>query len=357
MKRYLRVGGRKRRAGTYSSSEKGRALFTVGRDIPLVGHIAFGIIDRGTNLLQVRPSTACPLSCIFCSVDAGPRSRYRATEYVVELSHLLSWFRAVVEFKEIDDAQAHIDAVGDPLTYPRIVELVSRLRRMRGVKVVSLETHGALLTRELAEKLSDAGLSRMNLSIDALDQDLARTLSGEEWFDVERVLDVARYITSSLEMDLMITPVWIPGLNDGEIGKIIDFALEIGAGRVWPPLGIQKYEAHRYGRKPRGIKPIRWRDFYRRLRGWEAEYGVKLVLSPSDFDIRRARPVPTVFRRFEKAIVKVVGPGWLKGQWLGKAKNRSIAVVGVEGPPPLGKNVGVKILRTKDNIYVAESLL
>ena len=37
-------------------------------DIPLIGHIAFGIIDRGTNLLQIRATSFCALSCIFCSV-------------------------------------------------------------------------------------------------------------------------------------------------------------------------------------------------------------------------------------------------------------------------------------------------
>jgi len=44
------------------------------RDIPLFGCIAFGIIDRGTNVLQVRPISECPLACIFCSTDAGPYS-------------------------------------------------------------------------------------------------------------------------------------------------------------------------------------------------------------------------------------------------------------------------------------------
>ncbi|MFB6216441.1 MAG: radical SAM protein, partial [Candidatus Aenigmatarchaeota archaeon] len=39
-----------------------------GSEIPLLGHIAFGLIDRGTNLIQVRPITGCNLKCIYCSV-------------------------------------------------------------------------------------------------------------------------------------------------------------------------------------------------------------------------------------------------------------------------------------------------
>ncbi|MFP3179020.1 MAG: radical SAM protein, partial [Thermocladium sp.] len=34
---------------------------------PLVGSLAFGIIDRGTNVIEVRPTSICSLSCIFCS--------------------------------------------------------------------------------------------------------------------------------------------------------------------------------------------------------------------------------------------------------------------------------------------------
>ena len=43
--------------------------------IPLIGTAYFGLIDRGTNLIEIRPLTGCNLSCIFCSVDADPSSR------------------------------------------------------------------------------------------------------------------------------------------------------------------------------------------------------------------------------------------------------------------------------------------
>src|SRR3989338_539992 len=37
--------------------------------IPLIGTNYFGIIDRGTNTIEVKPLTSCNISCIFCSVD------------------------------------------------------------------------------------------------------------------------------------------------------------------------------------------------------------------------------------------------------------------------------------------------
>ncbi|MFX1453638.1 MAG: hypothetical protein ACFFCM_22600, partial [Promethearchaeota archaeon] len=48
--------------------------------IPLIGSIYFGIIDRNTNLIQVRPLTGCLLNCPFCSVDEGRLSKTRFTD-------------------------------------------------------------------------------------------------------------------------------------------------------------------------------------------------------------------------------------------------------------------------------------
>jgi len=52
--------------------------------IPLIGSIYFGVIDRGTNLLQIRPITGCPLNCPFCSVDEGPISKTKLRDYIVD---------------------------------------------------------------------------------------------------------------------------------------------------------------------------------------------------------------------------------------------------------------------------------
>lgn len=334
-----------------------RFFLDIKSGIPLLGHIAFGVIDRGTNLLQLRTTTFCPFSCIFCSVDAGPRSTTRQTEFRVDIRYLLSWAEKVVTLKGIGKVHAYLDAVGDPLTHPHIVELVSLLRRKPWVETIALETHGPLLTRELAEQLDDAGLDRINLSIDALDPQLARFLSGSPWFDVRKVIDVAEYIASSLNMDLLVAPVWVPGINDSEIPRIIRWALDIGAGKKWPPLGVQKYEAHKYGRKPPGVKPMRWRDFWRKLEEWEEEFDVRLRLRPEDFGIRKAPAVPPAFRLGERVGVRIVYWGWLRGQWLGVARNRVVTVVGVREEPPVGMRLPVRILRVKDNIYIGRILL
>ncbi|MEM1513201.1 MAG: radical SAM protein [Candidatus Jordarchaeales archaeon] len=335
------------------SIERGAKVFRV-EDIPLVGCIAFGLIDRGTNLIQVRPTSTCPLSCVFCSTDSGPKSRGRLAEYVVSLDCLVEEFRRLASVKG-GGVEAHIDTVGDPLTYPWIVELVSELRGVKGVDVVSMQTHGSLLNEKLLDDLSSAGLSRINLSIDAMDAELARRLSDTEWYDVKRVAELAKYIVDNTSIDLLVAPVWVPNLNDQEIPRIIEFALSIGAGKKWPPLGVQKYEAHKRGRKPRGARPLSWQKFYAELKEWEEEFKVKLRLSPEDFLIKKASSLPIPYKRFERVSVRVVGPGWLKGEKLAVTSrgDRVLTLVGADHIP-VGASLKARILVNKHNIYVAE---
>ncbi len=323
-------------------------------EAPLLGCIYFGIIDRGTNLLQVRPTTLCPLSCIFCSVDSGPKSKRRLAEFIVSPDYLLEVFKGVVKVKGEHGIEAHIDTVGDPLTHPKIVDIVQELASVPGVEVVSMQTHGALLTEKLAEELAEAGLSRVNLSIDALDVELARKLADTPSYDIKRVAEVAEFIAKSTRMDLLIAPVWVPGLNDAEIPRIIEFALKVGAGKRWPPLGIQKMEIHKHGRRPKGVKVMSWYRFYKELRELEKRVGVKLVLRPQDFGIHKRPRIPQVFKRFERVKVRVLGPGWFKGEKLGEARGRAVTLIGAHHVKE-GATVTATVIEVKDGLYIARA--
>src|SRR3972149_8855404 len=324
------------------------------RDIPLFGCIAFGIIDRGTNVLQVRPISECPLSCVFCSTDAGPHSKRRISEYMVDLQQLLSAFEWAASYKETDDIEAHIDTVGEPAMYPQLVELVEGLAKNRHVSTVSMQTNGTLLNPKLIDELDKAGLSRINMSIESLVPELAKRIAGKDSYNIDRVLDNAEYIAQNTDIDLLIAPVWLPGINDEDIPKLIEFAIRIGAGKKWPALGIQKFLPHKYGRKP-DIKSMGWDEFYSRLREWERIYSTKLVLKPQDFGSHECKSIPRMFKRYEKVKVKIVGPGWMKGEKLAVARDRIITVIDAERIP-VRKEVFVRMERVVDGIYISRYL-
>ncbi|MCJ7444305.1 MAG: radical SAM protein [Methanotrichaceae archaeon] len=326
------------------------AIFHITREtrIPLVGCLYFGVIDRGTNLLQVRPSCICNLNCPFCSVDAGPDSRSRVTNYFVELEYLLDWIRQIAKFKG-PGVECHIDSTGEPMLYHQIVELINALKEIDEVSVVSMQSNGTLLDTTKINALENAGLDRVNLSIMALNPVLAKQLAGVSWYDIEQIKDAAKKIAAS-QIDLLIAPVFLPGINDNEIPKLIEFSQEIGAGKIWPPIGIQKFEAHKLGRKPSGIKVQTWWKFYNRsIRAWEEQFSLKLMLRPQDFGIEKRPMLPLVFRKNEKTRVDIKGPGWIRGEQLGVAKDRVVSVLNC--PVDAGL-IRAKIVRLKHNIYV-----
>jgi len=322
---------------------------TAESDIPLVGSLYFGVIDRGTSLLQVRPSCGCNLNCPFCSVDAGSASTTRATSYEVELDYLLSAVEEIAPFKGTG-VECHIDSPGEPLMYARLPELVATLKAIDAVSVVSLQTNGTLLDERKIAALASAGLDRVNLSLHALDPALVRELAGVEWYDIEKVTDAARAVAAS-SMDLLIAPVYMPGINDAEIPKLIQFARECGAGKRFPPLGIQKFERYKYGRTPKGVKVQSWWQFFNRsIKEWEKTSGLSLRLNPErDFGTVRRPSLPQVFRKGEKATVEIKAPGWIHGEQLGVARNRVVSVFGCD---KTAGQVRVKIVATKNNIYV-----
>jgi uncharacterized protein len=315
-----------------------------------MGSLYFGVIDRGTNILQVRPSCGCNLNCPFCSVDAGPQSKTRATSYEVEMEYLLEAVDEIARFKGTG-VECHIDSPGEPLMYRRITDLVSALRRISCVSTISLQTNGTLLDDTMIAALDEAGLDRINLSLHAIDPAIARTLAGVDWFDIGKVMDTARAVARS-RIDLLIAPVYIPGINDAEIPKLIRFAQECGAGKRFPPLGIQKFEHYRYGRSPKGVKAQSWWQFYNRsISAWAKESGLVLRLDAErDFGTVRRPFVPLVFSKGEKVTVEIAAPGWIHGEMLGMAKNRVVSIYNCQKE---SGQVRVKIVSTKHNIYTA----
>ncbi|MEM7821712.1 MAG: radical SAM protein [Candidatus Aenigmatarchaeota archaeon] len=327
-----------------------KTLIRIPRDaeLPLIGLIQVGIIDRGTNLLQIRPTSICNLNCIFCSTDAGAFSKYRVAEYIVDKQYLIDWIKETVKFK--GEVHAFLDSVGEVLTYPKILDLISEISQLEGIKNVAIETNGTLLNEEMIEEMKELKLARINLSLHALDDELNKKLVGLEEYNTKKIVELIKYITRS-GIDLILTPVWIPGLNDQEIPKIIEFAKKEIKNKKFPILGIQKYEAHKFGRKPKGVKPISWFNFYKKIEKWEEEFNVKLKLLPSDFGIKKTNPLPIPFKVGEKVLAEIMAIGWMPNEMIAVARQRSITVVNCR--ESLNKLIRIKILRNFDNIYIA----
>jgi len=317
--------------------------------IPLIGNSAIGLVDRNTNIIEVKPLTGCNLNCIFCSVDEGISTK-KKVDFVVEKDYLVQGFRKLVEYKQCDEIEAHINTHGEPLLYSPIVELVRDLKNTKGVRVISIDTNGMLLTKELVDKLAEAGMTRINLSLNALDDNLAKKMAGTSEYNIEHIKKIARYIPE--KMDLIISPVWVPGMNDKDMPKIIEFAKKVGAGKNFPPLGIQNFLNYKQGRNP--VKQIPWEEFYERLEYLEKEHDIKLKDTFSDFNVKPTKKLPQPFKKNDVIKATVVCEGRYKGEKIAASKERSITLPNCKAK--VGDLVKVKITRSKHNIFYALSL-
>jgi len=320
-------------------------LVKINRDIPLIGVLPFGIIDRGTNVLQVRAISSCNASCTFCSTDAGITSQWHMVQYMVDVDYLVAEVAKVAKIKG-EGVIIFLDSVGEPMSHPNFVNLVKGLKKIKEVSEIIVITNGTYLSKDKVDELEKAGLTRINLSLHSLDHEKSKFLFGLPKYDIDKIIEMVKYISKS-RIELMLTPVWLPGFNDKDIEEIVQFAKDIGC-----KVGLQKYEAYKYSRKMKGVKDLNYWKFYEKVRELEKKYGIPLKIKKADLHVEKRPRIPEIFSKGDKVKVDIVSEGWSKGQMIGKAKGRLISINDCN--KEIGDRLEVKILEAKNNIYLAK---
>lgn len=143
----------------------------------------FDRFDRKIDYLRVSVTDKCNLRCVYCMPEEGvPPIRHEDVlrfEEIAEVAHT-----AV----ELGVVKVRVTG-GEPLVRRGIVTLVSMLARIPGIEDFAMTTNGIRLA-ELAQPLAEAGLHRINISLDALDP--ARYADVTRGGDVRLVLDGIR---------------------------------------------------------------------------------------------------------------------------------------------------------------------
>ena len=120
--------------------------------------------NRRINYLRISVTDRCNLRCVYCMPAEG----------ISMLNHdeILS-FDEIVEFTKVAVSMG-IDKVritgGEPLVRKGIVDLVKLIACIDGIKDLAMTTNGTMLHR-FAQPLADAGLHRVNISLDTMDPD------------------------------------------------------------------------------------------------------------------------------------------------------------------------------------------
>src|SRR3989338_4725677 len=309
--------------------------------IPLIGLIQIGIIDRGTNLLQIRPTTICNLDCIFCSTNHP----LHQNNYIAEKSYLIETLKEIIKEKQTN-IEANIDSVGGPTTYENLIPLIEEISKIKEVNFISMQTNGTLLTKQLIKQLEKANLNRINLSIHTLDENKAKILANNKNYNLKHILNIINFIKTT-KIELNLTPVWIPEINDNDIKELIKFVKKHNI-----KISIQKYEETKFSKKLR--KKMNWKKFYKELKNLENKYKIKLIATKEDFNIKETKRIEKPINKGEVLNAKLLAAGWYKDQSITSYKNRAITIINQKFI--LNKIIKIKIIDDSNNIYLAKKI-
>ncbi|MEW8032730.1 MAG: GTP 3',8-cyclase MoaA [Candidatus Thiodiazotropha endolucinida] len=174
--------------------------------------------NRRINYLRISVTDRCDLRCIYCmseDMEFVPRSQ------LLTLEELL---RVGKSFVEMGVRKIRITG-GEPLTRRGVMQLFESLGQLDGLDDLTLTTNGTLLHR-YAKTLQRAGVTRVNISLDSLQEARFRKIT--------RIGDIRRTLTgidAALEAGFQrvkINSVILKNRNHDEIPALVEFAEKRG---------------------------------------------------------------------------------------------------------------------------------
>jgi cyclic pyranopterin phosphate synthase len=164
--------------------------------------------NRPVSNLRISLTPACNLNCLYCHAEGevSPGSLLSAEE-IAEIMEVAADY----EFRSVKFTG------GEPLLRPDLLEII---RAVPEGMESSLTTNGTLLAGRAAD-LKEAGLSRVNVSLDSLDPETYRRITGKDCLgDVLEGIDAA--LRSGLT-PVKLNMVVLSGINENEVPDFLGF--------------------------------------------------------------------------------------------------------------------------------------
>jgi len=173
---------------------------------------------RHVNYLRVSVTERCNFRCQYCMPDK-PFS-WAPRENLLSFEELFLFIKAA-----IDEGITKIRITGgEPLLRTDLDGFIKMISDYKNDIDLALTTNGYLLP-QTAQKLKDAGLKRLNISLDSLKPEVAQQIAQKDVLE-----DVLKGIKKALEVGLKVKINMVPlkGINDNEIVEILDFCKNRG---------------------------------------------------------------------------------------------------------------------------------
>ena len=175
--------------------------------------------NRKVDYLRISVTDRCNLRCKYCMPEEGIPLKTH--------DEIISYEKIIYIVKEsINFGIKKIRLTGgEPLVRRGILYLISEIKKEKGIEELTLTTNGVLL-EEMAWDLKEAGLDRMNVSLDTLDPEKYSKITRIGVLD--KVLKGIDAIIDAGFKGTKINMVLIPDFNDNEVEEMKKFCDEKG---------------------------------------------------------------------------------------------------------------------------------
>jgi cyclic pyranopterin phosphate synthase len=170
------------------------------------------------RVLRISITDRCNFRCVYCMPEEG--MRWLPRENLLSYEEIADVVKAAIEVHGIRRFKI---TGGEPTVRRGLVELIARLRRLRGIEDLSLTTNGFAM-ESLASPLKEAGLDRVTVSIDSLDPERFRKITRTgDLATVLRGLDRAEEVAL---LPLKINCVTMRRTNEDELADFARLTLD-----------------------------------------------------------------------------------------------------------------------------------
>lgn len=169
--------------------------------------MAIDRFGRNIHYLRISLTDHCNLRCVYCMPED---MTFRPNQELLQDAEILHLARL---FADLGFDKIRLTG-GEPTVRAHIVDLVRGIAGTPGIRHLSMTTNGVLLDR-LAQPLAQAGLQRVNISIDTLDPAKFRRLT--RWGDLDDVLRGIRAAESAGLTPIKLNAVIVRGYNESDV--------------------------------------------------------------------------------------------------------------------------------------------
>ncbi len=164
--------------------------------------------NRRIDYLRVSVTDRCNLSCLYCK----PKGRIKLLSHA-DILRYEEIRRIVVVSAQLGISHVRITG-GEPLVRRGVLPFIASLRGISGIEDISITTNGLLL-EEMAVGLWEAGIGRLNISLDTLRPERFAGITGSDaWEKVWRGIEKAEHCGVT---PVKINMVPVRGVNDDEV--------------------------------------------------------------------------------------------------------------------------------------------